>query len=964
MNARAPHRPAVSETHSEKEPVALHPQHWERGSVRRVPTYCYQCVAGPDLLTVKVVDGIATEVEPNFCAAAVHPGNGKVCVKAYGLVQKTYHPNRVATPMKRTNPRKGRDEDPGFAPITWDEAFTLIAERLNAIRAEGLTDASGYPRVAASFGGGGTPQSYMGTFPAYLAAWGPVDMGFGSGQGVKCYHSEHLYGELWHRAFTVSPDTPLCDYLISCGANVEASGGVAGIFRHAEARSRGMRRVQVEPHLSVTGACSAEWVPIKPKTDASFLFALIHAMLHEMPRERLDVRFLARHTASPYVVGPHGWYLRDRESRKPLVFDAISCSAVAFDTPDILETLEGRFDVDAVEVGPDEEIVADGVLAGETAFTRLVAHMRAYSPDWAAVVCDVPASTIRRIAREFVDHAQVGATIELDGMTLPYRPVAVSLGKTVNNGWGGYECCWARTMLAALVGGLEVPGGTLGTTVRLNRPLSERLASATPGPDGFMSYPMNPTDKARWSPSPNIRNAYRSMVPLAGNGPWSQALGPTHFSWMFLDETPKGLPRVTLPDVWFVYRTNPAISFWDTDKVGDTMARFPFVVAFAFTRDETNHFADVLLPDATDLESLQLIRIGGSKYVEQFWNHQGFALRQPVVAPAGEARDMTDVATELAQRTGLLDKYNVAFNRGAAGVPLASAHGDFSLPVDAAHSREAIWDAVCKAASAELSDGREIRDLAWFRANGLDTKPFPRTDWYLFPTMVERGLRFELPYQERLARVGAELGRRLHEHDMHWWDRQLDEYQALPKCKDFAAPWEAAVSVAGGKPADFPFWLLTARSMQYAWGGNVGMQLIREVADNIAGHRGVIMNAQTARRLGIEDGDDVDIATPQRAVRGKVVLRQGIRPDTLLLLGQFAHWATPYAKDFGMPSMNALATMSMDLTDATGSGADIVRVKIQRARAPLTATLAPHAGSGSRAEARRARGSTTRSESP
>jgi phenylacetyl-CoA:acceptor oxidoreductase len=430
-------------------------------------------------------------------------------------------------------------------------------------------------------------------------------------------------------------------------------------------------------------------------------------------------------------------------------------------------------------------------------------------------------------------------------------------------------------------------------------------------------------------------------VPLAGNGPWSQALGPTHFSWMFLDDTPKGLPRVTPPDVWFVYRTNPAISFWDTDALGDRMARFPFVVAFAFTRDETNHFADILLPDATDLESLQLIRIGGSKYVEQFWDHQGFALRQPVVDAAGEARDMTDVATELAKRTGLLDKYNAAINRGAAGVPLANAHGDFSLPVDAAHSRDAIWDAVCKAASAELSGGREIHDLAWFKAHGLATKPFPRTDWYLFPTMVERGLRFELPYQERLARVGAELGRRLHEHDMHWWDRQLDEYQALPKCKDFAAPWEAAVSVAGGKPVDFPFWLLTARSMQYAWGGNVGMQLIREVADNIAGHRGVIMNAQTAAKLGIDDADDIEIATPHRVVRGKAVLRQGIRPDTLLLLGQFAHWATPYAKDFGVPSMNALATMSMDLTDATGSGADIVRVSIAKAkgRAPSQAPM-------------------------
>ena len=82
--------------------------------VRHVPTYCYQCVAGPDLLTVKVEDGVATEVEPNFCAAAVHPGGGKVCVKAYGLVQKTYNPNRVLTPMKRTNPKKGRERGSGL----------------------------------------------------------------------------------------------------------------------------------------------------------------------------------------------------------------------------------------------------------------------------------------------------------------------------------------------------------------------------------------------------------------------------------------------------------------------------------------------------------------------------------------------------------------------------------------------------------------------------------------------------------------------------------------------------------------------------------------------------------------------------------------------------------------------------------------------------------------------------------
>jgi len=902
------------------------------GGTRRVPSYCYQCVAGPDLLTVKVENGVATEVEPNFCAAQVHPGGGKVCVKAFGLVQKLYNPHRITQPMKRTNPRKGRNEDPGFVPISWDEALETIAGRLAVIRSEGLLDASGYPKVAASFGGGGTPQSYMGTFPAFLAAWGPVDMGFGSGQGVKCYHSEHLYGELWHRAFTVSPDTPLTNYLVSCGANVEASGGVVGVWRHANARARGMRRVQVEPHLSVTGACSAEWVPIKPKTDAAFLFALMHVLVHETARDRLDLVFLRDHTSSPYLVGPNGFYLRDPESRKPLVWDTGAARAVPFDTPGVSPALEGGYDAQAVEIGADDAQLASGSLRGEPAFAKFVAHLAQYSPDWAQGVCEVPAATIRRVANEFLDEARVGATIEIDGRTLPYRPVAVSLGKTVNNGWGGYECCWARTMLATLVGSLEVPGGTLGTTVRLNRPLNERLLSVRPGEDGFMAFPFNPTESGRWSDQPNIRNAYRSMVPLAADGPWSQALGPTHFSWMFLDETPKGLPKVTLPEMWFVYRSNPAISFWDTDKVTERIARFPFVVAFAYTRDETNHMADILLPDCVDLESLQLIRIGGSKYIEQFWEREGFALRQPAVEARGQARDFTDIATELARRVGLLEQYNAAINHGAAGSPLAGEHGDFSLDPAVEHSRETIWDAVCRAASAEISGGLEVHGLDWFSEHGLMTRPFPRTDWYLFPTLVEQGLRFELPYQERLKRIGEQLGNRLHERDLHWWDAQLQEYQALPACKDFPGLWEQSLVRMGGRGEDYPFWLLTARSMQYAWGANAGSPLMREVADNISGHRGVIVNTRRAAALGIADGDMVEIATPLRAVQGHAVLREGIRPDTLLLLGQFDHWATPVARDFGMPSMNSLVPMSMELTDATGSGADIVRVALRRAK--------------------------------
>ena len=882
-------------------------------------------------MKVDIQDGVPIKIRPNDSAAAIHPAHGKVCVKAFGLIQKTNNPHRIQTPMIRTNPKKGRGEDPGFRPATWDEALALICDKLNAARAKGQMDGSGFPRVAASFGGGGTPTVYMGTFPAFLKAWGAVDMSFGSGQGVKCYHSEHLYGELWHRAFTVSPDTPRVEMIISLGANVEASGGVCGVRRHADARDHGVKRVQVEPHLSVTGACSAQWVPIRPKTDSAFMFALIHVLLHEAARERLDLPFLKTLSSSPYLVAPNGFYLRDPETKKPLVWDLTTGRAVPFDAKGIDPALEGEFKFTGIEIGPDDKEWRHDSIVCKTAFVHLVEHVRPYSPEWAADICDVKAAVIRRTALDYLDHAHVGETTIVEGMEMPFRPVAISLGKTVCNGWGGYECVWARTVMAVLIGGLEVPGGTLGTTVRLNRPADNRWSSVVPGPDGFMNYPMNPTRKGEWTETPTSRHAHQTLVPLAANSPWSQALGPTHLAWMAQKKGFEHLPKPTPPDVWFVYRTNPVISFWDTEAVGEAIAHFPFTICFAYTHDETNHMADVLLPECTDLEGLQLIRIGGSKYVEQFWDHQGFALRDPAAKPMGEARDFTWIATELAKGTGLLADYNTAINAGAAGIRLYGEGYNFSLPPEQEHSVEEIWEASCRAASAELTDGAESQGLEYYREHGFRTVPFPKQRWYLYPAMLEQGLRFELPYQERLLRIGQELGARLHEKGITWWDGQLEEYEALPHYRDLPGMWEHAQETAYDvNITDYPFWLLTARSMQYSWGGNAGIQMIHEVASNVAGHGGVLMNPAAAEKLGLAEGDRVEIASPTGTTRGAVILRQGIRPDTLLMIGQFDHWKTPFAKDLKTPSMNALTPMSLELTDATGSGADLVRVAVRK----------------------------------
>ena len=902
-------------------------------AVEKIPVYCSQCVAGPDLIEVEVEDGVARRVTPNFNFHQQHPAQGRVCVKAYGLIQKMYNPHRVKAPMRRGNPKKGLDEDPQWQEIGWEEALELVAEKLRAIRVKGLTDDSGNPRLALTLGQGGVAPGYMGTFAAFMAAWGPLDQSIGAGQGVKCYHSEHLYGEFWHRAFIVVPDTPLCKYIISMGNNGMASSGVTGVWRHAEAKGRGLKRVQVEPHLSITAAFADQWVPIRPKTDAAFLFAIIHAILHEQDwQEVCDVAFMRGRTNAPYLIAPNGYYLRDPGSRKPLIWDSRLNGPVPFDDPAAAEpALTGSYEAAGITVGPDEEVERHERAAVQPAFQKLVDHVAEYTPDWAGDICGVEAQQIRDIAAEYLAHAHIGETITVEGREYPYRPVAVLLGKSVANGWGGYEACWARTVLACLVGALEVPGGIIGSGVRLNRPAHDRFLTVAPGPDGFMQGALNRTDKAGWKQASN-RSAFQTLVPLLGEGPWAPALGPAHLPWLFMEHTPKNWPHQALPEVWINCRANPAISHWDTERVTDMLAKMPFTVCFAYTQDETNWFADVLLPESPDTESLQLIRVGGAQFIEQFWRHIGWAIRQPVTEkPVYNTMDPTEISTRLAEKVGILAEYNEALNKGRGiGVSLEKYYPDGVLNPNRAYSVEEIWDRACRATSMEASGGEVMHDLAWYKKHGAFLVPFPQDNWYLDAVMRDKGLRYELPYQERIMRMGKELGNRLHELGVDWWEPQLAEYAALPAWRDFPEIWREAARESGKDPAQYDLWMLTTRSMQYAWGSTVSLPILAEVAENVSTHFGVVVNTATARALNIAEGDEIWVESPLSRAKGKAVLKEGIRPDVVLTTQQFGHWVTPVAKELGTPNLNKLAGIGLALTDATGSGADLVAVKIYK----------------------------------
>jgi len=118
------------------------------------------------------------------------------------------------------------------------------------------------------------------------------------------------------------------------------------------------------------------------------------------------------------------------------------------------------------------------------------------------------------------------------------------------------------------------------------------------------------------------------------------------------------MPKTTYPAIWFQYRTNPAISSWDTAEITARLSEFPFIVSFAYTLDETNHMADILLPDRTDLEGLQL-----TLYMEPNWRPASKIALGPneIYCPGMEEDGNADgLADNCAEGTHVLWSYDIA----------------------------------------------------------------------------------------------------------------------------------------------------------------------------------------------------------------------------------------------------------------------------------------------------------------
>jgi anaerobic selenocysteine-containing dehydrogenase len=198
---------------------------------------------------------------------------GYLCPKGNSLKELHTDPDRIRKPMIR----RGKE----WLEVTWEEAFIAIR---NGIRP--LIDAHGKNAIGVYLGNPNVHNlSGLLYGPVLLRTLGSKSIFSAStmDQIPKQLISEIMYGSDAHIPI---PDLDRTKYVIMIGANPLASNGslltapnMRG--RLKALRERGGKFVVIDPVRTVTAKQADEHHFIRPGTDASFLFGLVHTLFAE-----------------------------------------------------------------------------------------------------------------------------------------------------------------------------------------------------------------------------------------------------------------------------------------------------------------------------------------------------------------------------------------------------------------------------------------------------------------------------------------------------------------------------------------------------------------------------------------------------------------------------------------------------------------------------------------------------------
>jgi len=649
-----------------------------------------------------------------------------------------------------------------------------------------------------------------------------------------------------------------------------------------------MKLTVVDPVLSYAASHADEWVPIRPGTDTALALSIMREWVIEL--DHFDKDFLRRYTNATYLIGADGRYVRDRESGKPLVGIAATGAVAPFDAVPWMEAaLDGSFDVGGQAVSPS--------------FVLVKAHLEPYTPEHASEITTIPSTTIRRLAREMVEAAQIGQTTVVDGETLPLRPAAVAWYRGISAHRHSMLGGMAMGMLNVLLGAVDVHGGILNATGSGPNwmPKSEEDGLLVPSsPYGGHMNSALPRRKVKAPETLELIELFpvsvyaRTMLPLG-----------------LLHAEEYGLSYKA--EVLIQSRCNIMTTSGDPQVMAEALRTIPFICSMNTFHDETSEFADLLLPDTHSLERLVPLvynpyyhytsaALPGEAYS---WNFQ-----QPVIKAVEQARNWGEVLVDAIVRLGLTADFNAAFSAAA------QLDGPYRLERDQIYSWEEISDRWTRSVCGDE------HGLAYFREHGYYKSEMVRSARAAYPRAFHEA-RIPL-YLEHFLDAGKAVKTFTDSRGLAW---DTSDYSALIDYKPCLTLQEA--------PAEFDLWVVNQKLPFMSYSHTGENPWLTDLATRNAKVFTIGINAATAKLKGIAEGDRMLLETPDgKTAEGIARLTEGLHPDCLNVPGVLGRWAVgnPRGKGQGI-HFNSLMTYNFERMDTVAAALDAcIKVKVRRAR--------------------------------
>ncbi|MBI4296112.1 MAG: molybdopterin-dependent oxidoreductase [Chloroflexi bacterium] len=841
-----------------------------------VRTLCGRCYASC-AIRVHRVNGVAVKIEGE--PESKQGSQGGVCGKGAAALQVLYDPNRLNTPLRRTNPEKGLFVDPKWKPISWDEALDEITARIKKIADD---DPRKILYQTTTIRTGGTTGLGHGILSALLGG-GNQFMG---GGGLHCGGGSHPLSGMNFASWSIVPDFRYSNYIIYFGTSKGTGSGhqaMQAARLAAEARARGAKFISFDPMCNVSAGKATEWIPLLPGTDGVIVLAMCNVLVNELGV--YDAVYLKTKSNAPYLIGPDGRYVReqgpargvkghwvdarfvdrpvtfigDDDTNKPLVWDAVEGKAKVYDDPTIKDyALEGEYEVRGIKCHPAFHLVRE--------------HLKQYTPEMASKVSTVPAATIHRIAVEWAENARVGSTINIQGHTLPFRPVSAVLFRGGQGHANSHQTCAAVALLNHIVGAADVPGGTLGWPARgFGYPeTGAHKSGAMKGIDGFLLAPY-----------------------FGGEGPWPVrmpemrgearlhdifSLRHTAYVWGAADRKElwqkAGVPyRLEMMVSW---GCNSVMSVANREIQADCLKDIPFIVVFElFSTEMAEGFADILLPDTCYLEESSW-QDGFNAFFNQPPGLEDWHVHvtQQVVPPAPGRRSYPDVLWEIADRLGMKAELNELINRQY------KLEGEYKLQPTDRLTRAEVGDRLVK-----QRFGSE-HDWEWFKEHGFITWPkkVEEAYWrYFVDARVPIYLEYMVDVREKLREIVDKIG------------IDIDFTQYTPFIS-----W--APGIVHRDDPDYDLYCFSYRDILHTGSSTMEQPWLDEASQMNPYTYNITMNRETAEKKGLKDGDVVEIeSADRRTVTGRLKVMEGQHPQTMGIAACSGHWAKglPIAKDKG-----------------------------------------------------------------